>query len=303
MIQTLAILSVSGLLFCSAPPNDVEVTHFRAPAGPRAEHVSAIHHAGDGSLWVGTRGGGISRFDGSDWTHFSEEEVGLPGVASIFPAADGVLWFAGAGGVARFDGTEWERFGEELGRAIRVAFAGFVDTDGAVWFGTNVGAVRFDGQAWEWTTTESGLKHDVVHDVQRDRSGNLWFATRRGGLSRLDGEGEWKHFHSNDNVRGIHEDAQGGLWFGTGGSGVHHFDGMEWTRHYPGETVLPLFEDSRGNVWFSRGSGGALRYRAGKWSEHTEHVPTGEIHTGTEGSDKSLWFGASNGLSRLRKVK
>lgn len=129
------------------------------------------------------------------------------------------------------------------------------------------------------------MRHNVVHDVLRDRAGNLWFATRRGGLSRLDGDGEWEHFHANDNVRAVLEDTGGNLWFGTGGSGVHQLDGMSWARHYAGETVLPLFEDSHGNVWFSRSTGGLLRYQNGEWFPHTKNMPTGETRAGGEDAD------------------
>ena len=304
MITTKAAALFVTLAFAAtANPQKTAVTQFRAPSGPHSDDVRAIHNAADGSLWVGTNGGGVSRFDGTQWTHFAADDLGMTSVSSIFPGANGDLWFAGPGGVTRFNGARWEHFGDALGRRIRVVFSGFVDRSGDVWLGTNVGAVRFDGETWEWTTTENGLRHDVVHDLLRDRSGSLWFATRRGGLSRLDGDEQWDHFHANDNVRAVLEDSAGNLWFGTGGSGVHHFDGTIWTRHYAGETVLPLFEDSRGNVWFTISAGGVLRYRNGEWFSHTEHMPTGETQAGGEGSDGSLWFGASSGLSRLRKVK
>lgn len=302
-MATIQILIPLALCVSAAMQDGVEVTSFEAPFGPRVNDIRALYAGPDETLWVGTNGGGVSRFDGSEWTHFDEEEIGMRGVSAIFPGAEQDLWFTGPGGVSRFDGSEWEHFGEDMGRAVRVVFSGFLDEDGSVWFATNAGAVRFDDDNWEWTTTENGLKHDVVHDVQRDRSGNLWFATRRGGLSQLSPDGFWEHFYPDDNVRAILEDAEDSLWFGTGGNGALRFDGEEWTRYHEGETVLPLFADKRGNVWFSRNAEGALRFRKGEWSEHAEHIPGGELQGGGEGSDGSLWFGARGGLVRLRKTK
>lgn len=293
-----SLIPIALLLFSNGA--EVEVTRFRAPDGPTVDDVRAVHRDADGRMWIGTNGGGVSVFDGEDWTHHHEDAIGMAGVAAIFPGAGADLWFAGPGGVSRFDGESWEQL--EPDREIRVAFSGFVEASGEVWLGTNLGAARFDGESWQWTTSGNGLKHDVVHDVLRDRSGNLWFATRRGGLSRLGRDGDWEHFLTGANVRKILEDDEGHLWFGTGGTGVHRFDGT-WIRVYGDETVLPLFQDSRGNIWFSRPGRGALRYRNGEWTEHTEHVPDGEIHAMGEGADQSLWFGAGTGLTRLRKVK
>jgi ligand-binding sensor domain-containing protein len=302
----LATTLALALLTNPAPvEGDTEVTRFRAPEGPAADDVRSLLATADGSLWVGTNGGGVSLFDGSEWITFGEDELGLAGVAAMAEGTGGVVWFGGPGGVSRFDPSEGfsSYRAEELGRAIRVAFSVFVDGDGAVWFGTNAGAVRFDGTTWSWTTTAEGLRHDVVHDVHRSTDGSLWFATRRGGLSRLR-EGTWEHFLTEHNVRGILEDTSGVLWFGTGGGGVHRLEEDLWTEHRQGETVLPLCEDTRGNVWFSRPGAGALRHRAGTWTAHTEHVPGGEIHAAAElGGDRSLWFGADSGLVRLRKTE
>ena len=87
---------VATLAFAGAAASqDAIVTRFRAPEGPQVDDVRAIHWAADSGLWVGTNGAGVSRFDGTDWTHVSEEDLGMSGVASIFPGARGDLAIGG----------------------------------------------------------------------------------------------------------------------------------------------------------------------------------------------------------------
>jgi hypothetical protein len=55
-------------------------THYKT-TGPHIapDHVSAIDFDLDGSVWFGhVFFGGISRFDGSDWTYYDSRSSGIP---------------------------------------------------------------------------------------------------------------------------------------------------------------------------------------------------------------------------------
>jgi len=63
----------------------------------------------DGSIWIGTIGGGVWRYDGRELRQFSAKDgLTTPDVMTIARDRDGELWFGGIG-VFRFTGTRFER--------------------------------------------------------------------------------------------------------------------------------------------------------------------------------------------------
>ena len=106
-------------------------------------YVFAIHAAPDGSIWAGTWGGGVARYDGKSWSNYSTRD-GLAGnvVYSIAQDAQGVLWFGTNHGVSRFDGTHWRNLGRDDGLLDSNVFAVAVAPNGEVWAGTKRGVAR-----------------------------------------------------------------------------------------------------------------------------------------------------------------
>jgi ligand-binding sensor domain-containing protein len=106
-------------------------------------YVFAVHAAPDGSVWAGTWGGGVARFDGSAWTNLTVQQ-GLAGniVYSIAQAADGVLWFGTSNGISRWDGRSFVNLGVADGLLDHHVYAIAVAPDGDVWVGTRRGVAR-----------------------------------------------------------------------------------------------------------------------------------------------------------------
>jgi ligand-binding sensor domain-containing protein len=103
-------------------------------------YVFAILAARDGSVWAGTWGGGVSRFDGERWTSFSSQE----------------------------------------GLAGDIVYSMAQEPSGALWFGTNHGVSRFDGKAWQSIRAADGLLDDNVYALAIAPGGEVWAGTRRG---------------------------------------------------------------------------------------------------------------------------
>lgn len=78
---------------------DVYTTH----DGLASNDVHSLRFAADGTLWIGTDGGGISRFDGHVFQGLSKRD-GLPDnvTLTVIPAADGSIWIGGTGGLSRY---------------------------------------------------------------------------------------------------------------------------------------------------------------------------------------------------------
>jgi ligand-binding sensor domain-containing protein len=99
----------------------------------------------DGVVWAGTWGGGLSRFDGAQWTQQTVAE-GLPG---------------------------------------NHVFMLHVDAQGALWIGTNKGLARPKaGGGFTVLTTHDGLFNDTVFSMTTGRDGTLWVGSF-GGVARI----------------------------------------------------------------------------------------------------------------------
>ena len=77
-----------------------------------SEFVRRIFHDKNGSLWLGTNGDGVCRYDGRSLAYFSTRE-GLSGnqITGIIEDKDGNLWFSTSGGVSKYDGNSFASCG------------------------------------------------------------------------------------------------------------------------------------------------------------------------------------------------
>lgn len=111
------------------------------PYGNSLSPVKGMAVTDDGTVWVGTRGGGL--FEGKDgaWKHHGKEE----GLAS------------------------------EVIRVIQVG------RDGTLWVGTAGGGLALKrGDRFLAVSTRDGLPDDTVSQITEDEGGRLWLGTNRG---------------------------------------------------------------------------------------------------------------------------
>jgi ligand-binding sensor domain-containing protein len=65
----------------------------------------------DGALWIGTAGGGASRYDGQEFHSYSMiDGLANDWVHDLTLDQAGGLWFATAGGLSHFDGRHWQTY-------------------------------------------------------------------------------------------------------------------------------------------------------------------------------------------------
>ena len=114
--------------------------------GMNSSFVLAILEDSHGNLWLGTGGGGVTRYDGETFTHYTEKE-GLSNnqVWSILEDSSGYLWFGTWGG----------------------------------------GVSMYNGEYFTHFTEKEGLSSNRVRSIMNDRFGNLWFGTWGGGMRLL----------------------------------------------------------------------------------------------------------------------
>jgi len=286
---------------------NINMKYLDMDQGMNSSYVLSILEDGQGNLWIGTWGGGVSMYNGETFTYFTQKE-GLSNnyVRSILEDSHSNLWFGTLGGVCMYDGKTFTHFTEKEGLGNNDVFSILEDSQGNLWFGTWGGGVSmYDGETFTHFTQKEGLSNNGVFSILEDSHGNLWFGTDGGGVSMYNGE-TFTHFTqkeglSNNFVRSILEDSHGNLWFGTYGGGVSMYNGETFTHFTQKEglsnnAVYSILEDSQGNLWFST-HGGVSMYNGETFTHFTEKegLSNNYVFYILEDSHGILWFGTVGG--------
>jgi len=250
--------------------------------------VRVVTQAPDGSIWLGTYGGGALQRTGSEFSALTTED-GLAGdiVYDIHFARDGATWFATAGGVSRLVDDHIENFTAADGLVANRVFKIAEDDAGDLWFATLTGGVsRFDGEAFENFGEQQGLDSLQAHllyfdDFGNSRGGNnpgggnpggdsgeddggMLIGTYAGGLYRAGPEGLDEmprgELPADLSMHSILRDRKAQLWLGSYGGGLWGWtpDGAAHRIELPGKTpshVFDLLEDREGQLWIATMSG------------------------------------------------
>ncbi len=243
-----------------------------------------------GTLWLGSRGGGLSRLDRDALVTYTERE-GLRGreVTAIVEDRAGRLCVSGVAA----DGQKW--FGALDGDVL----TSFVPR------GTE--ALRYWG--WGWGQT-----------LLQDREGEWWLPTGEGlfrypatascvDLGRMPPKMVYRREHglSGNNIFRVFEDSRGDVWISAfGDPGLQRWrrsSGLLESFTELGRVSPTAFaEDAGGGLWMGLYTGGLLRYRDGAIERFGEAdgVPAGFTQALYRDSAGRIWVAASpGGLARV----
>jgi ligand-binding sensor domain-containing protein len=171
--------------------------------------VYAITFDKNENVWLGTKGNGICKFDGENWTTFNTSN-GLPvnevGDGAAAMDSGGHVWIGTRGGGAcKFYGEKLEVFMMKDGLAGNFVYSIQNGPDGRLWIGCapdpskpdgEGGISIYDGKKFvNYKSDYTGGKYigggnsplvdNRVYTIVFDRDGNGWFGTKGGGISKL----------------------------------------------------------------------------------------------------------------------
>ncbi|MBI5474956.1 MAG: SMP-30/gluconolactonase/LRE family protein, partial [Ignavibacteriae bacterium] len=246
-------------------------------------NVKCINEDATGTLWIGTHGGGVHRFNRATQTFRTYRTVAdnprsLSGMVvwSILRDHAGTMWFGTFGsGINRYNPAtdDFTRFPEDrsspLFSRLGSVYCITEGPDSALWIGSFAGGMhRFDPRTGEVATylKRDGLPNNFVKAIVPDARGFLWASTDL-GLSRFDPRaGVFRNYTHED---GLHDDVflsgayhrghSGRLYFG-GENGLTMFrpNSIQENTRIPPVVLkhLYLFDQehaARGTGWMSAG--------------------------------------------------
>lgn len=274
------------------------------------DNIFCLMVADDDSLWIGSEGGGLLRYQHGSFRSFSGAD-GLTNsfVRVVYQDSKGQIWIGTDGGLLRVRNERLERIDNTSTVPALTVHAIFEDSRGALWVGGSR-LLRLNGDTAVEYHLEGGYSQNTVKSITETRNGTVWVGTISGlqKMSRINGERAFsKVVDVRGTVRFLHETSDGTLWAGTIGNGVYTFrDGRSTNMGVhdglPSDTALNLFEDAEKNIWIGTQSG---MLRLSKTAVNTVSLPdAGEADAGTIFADSNgdLWV-ASAHLFQLQKGK
>jgi len=176
------------------------------PASLSHDWIWSVYVDNGGTLWVGTDGGGLNRYDRQQdaftrFQHVPDDPHSLSNdrVRVIYQDRQGYYWIGtDGGGLNRFDASsgQFTRYRHDDARTDSLpndkVLAIFEDSRGKLWVGTEAGLARLDHARESFVvyrhdpSVPGSLSNDQVRSVYEDRRGQLWIGTYKGGLNLFD---------------------------------------------------------------------------------------------------------------------
>ena len=209
-------------------------------------NIYAAEEGGDGSIWLGSRGNGLS-IDGKWYAYDSGDptSIGNNNIFTLYRDRKSRMWVGTFGGglnlaVKENDRYRFRRFfnSSYSQRQIRVIQE---DNNGWMWVGTSAGVYIFNPDSLmvnpdnyiAYNYNNGKLRSNEIKCIHQDSKGRIWVGTSGRGFSMCMPEGDYKnltfeHYDGSDGlvnsmVQSIVEDREGKLWIATE-YGISRFD-------------------------------------------------------------------------------
>jgi len=275
-----------------------------ARAAPSQAQIRSLREDRNAKLWIGTLGGGLTRFDPSDgrvvrYRHdpATPSSLSHDRVRDVLEDQGGRLWVATDGGLDlldrsgagfthyRHDPTDARGLGDSNVMSL------YEDHGGLLWVGTRFGGVyRWNPSTWAFGHRTSapgdpnGLREKMVTSFGEDRGGRIWIGTFGGGLHTMDRlTGQVRSYATRaaaglaDRIMALASDGEGALWIGTMDAGLQRLDpvtgSLKTYRHDPKDerslskdAVMSLGVDAMGDLWVGTYGAGLNRFDSGSGS-------------------------------------
>ena len=263
----------------------------------------------DGTLWLGTQGNGLWRFQGERLEPFDTTRLGVLSFA-IHKSPEHGFWLGMDTGLyrrvaERFEAFSLPDFGRTRARDVEI------EPDGTLWIaseGDGLARIR-DGET-TWWTTEDGLVSQALTSLLKleDR----WWIGSLDGLSVFD-EGKIRRIDSLSgiDVNRLYADPFGHIWMSTV-SGLARLDpeteSVELIQELGGLSLRGLSGiafDDEGNVWLTSALSGLFQLRRADFEIFTQDdgLNTARVNTAYETEEGSFLLGLDDGTVQSLRLE
>ncbi len=277
-----------------------------------------------GYIWVGTGGGGVNKFSGSQFKNYTTKD-GFSGnsIRCMMEDSKGRIWFGTDGGITVYDGLSFQSITIKDSLKGSNVLSLLEDKSGIIWAGTDDGGInKIDLNADEIVQgvldQSNGLTSNSIFDIYEDEYNRIWLATLYGGINILtivNDSVKVEALRGGDELPSgmiltLERDLDGNIWCGTYDVGAFQIkpsknNPSEWqVVTFPGinsSAIWDIYCRKNGEVWLATGDKGIIRSFPDKenktWSavNYTakEGLPSNQLLCMEEDMEGNMWIGTN----------
>lgn len=243
-------------------------------------NIFAITVDAIGNKWIGTAGGGLGKFDGTNWTIYTVANSQLPSniVKAITIDSQNKMWIGTTGGIAVWDmDTTWTIYQQFSSALMSDNIDCIVPaTNDTMWIGTvNGGLTRVvDTSLITYTILNGGVPDNTIQDIAIGTNGFMWLGCAAHGLaSFIYNSPPYVEFSpANSNmpsytVNSLEIDNDEKILCGTFDGGlVRYLGSIYWqvfndsTVGMPDSSINDILIDTTGVIWLATTNKGVVRF-------------------------------------------
>ncbi len=318
-------------LFSNIQGQQNNFKNYNIDDGLPQSQIFSILQDSRGYLWIGTNGGGLSRFDGLNFVTFTKKD-GLSGntIWCLLEDKRKNLWIATENGITFYNGLHFKSLTNKNGLSGTTVTSLAEDGQHNILAGTNNGGLNFikifskDSFLIKSYNKSNGISDNSIFDIRIDYYGRIWLATI-GGINILKFlnnkiSSQWFKcpFISKDElVLSLAEDYRHDIYFGTENDGAFKIilsgkdsgkiSSLNQIYNFHDKTIRDIFCMKNNDIWFATDKSGIeiLKIKNGQ-VEHENYttatgLPTNQILQIFQDRENNVWLG-TNGSGLCRYV-
>ncbi len=212
----------------------------------------------EGTLWIGTNGGGVIQFSENRFTNLNASH-GLASnvVWSITEDHENSIWLGTDNGLSRYRDGSFKVFRIEDGLSDNYIWSVFEDSNHDLWIGSENGLNVLHDHKFKNFSTVDGLSSSNVFCIREDLSKRIWIATESG--LNIYKDGQFTQFTTAQGLRSndiytLLVSHDGDVWVGTSKAGIGRIRNLKYEDFSGNDelkvnTVWSIFEDREGLLW------------------------------------------------------
>ena len=222
----LVLLSfVLSMSFSIGQGQNFKFKHYSVEEGLPQSQVYALLEGSNGYLWLGTKGGGLTKFNGKKFTSLTTDDGLISNqVFALFQDSQDQIWIGTNRGVSTYNGIEFTN--HELPVESPVISSIIEDNSGTIWVASHLGLFYKKGNDWSRVIDPNNRLRFDISCLFLDKDGTLWTGNDN-GLFQIDTDSKeiiktqtTKNGLTSNKVRSIVR-YNGKLLIGTYGQGLN----------------------------------------------------------------------------------
>ena len=278
--------------------------------------IFSLLAAKDGSLWIGTEGGGALHYSNGVFESFSERQGLTNGfVRSILEDAQGSIWLGTDNGVFRSESGQFRRIDDTPSFPSITVHAIIQARDGALWIAGSRLVRWKNSVAEDWPLGKESTQ-TAIKTMLETPNGYLYLGSVN-GLYEIQPNGNLKKNIPkkipgvDDTIRSLHEAGDRDIWIATTKHGVLLYHNgkivpIRLTQDTERNAAFCIFEDKDHSLWIGTQTGLVRLRQTAVTTLPLPRTGTSDFGNVYEDPQGTMWFSYSHvyqfANSKLRQV-